>query len=143
MSYHSGLNDWTDVTQEIPPQSSGAATVNGAGVDMDGWDGVAYYYEVGAITGAGTLDGYAQNSATSVSANMVNIASAALAQVTNATPNTVQVLDVYRPSLRYMRAVAVVAVNTVVFGVSAIRYRRTGLLPPTHSSNQYVRVQVN
>jgi hypothetical protein len=129
---------------EVPPQSitSGAA-INGTGVDMQGWSGVAFTIQIGTITGAGTLAARLEESDTSTTANMTNITNAALVNVTNTTPNNVMVLEVWRPTKRYVRCVVTQAANTVVASVISTRFRRSGLLPPTQVASQRVVVQAN
>lgn len=147
---HGSLADRVLVTQEVAPASASSGAKNGAGVDMAGWDGVLFAISVGAITGAGVIDGRAEsddnsgfNSATNVSgvnATGANV-NAALTQVVNA--NTTQLIDVYKPSERYVRCVVTPAANTVAYAVTAIRYRAGGLLPPTQSAEQTIRVRCN
>lgn len=147
---HMGLSDKVLVTTEIQPQSAGAGAVNGAGVDMQGWEGVMFLINVGAITGSGTFDARAVSDDNSGFNSVTNItgqdasganANAAIAQATAA--NGVHILEVYRPTERYVRLIGTVAVNTVAFGASAIRYRRAGILPPTQSAVQRVLVRQN
>jgi hypothetical protein len=138
------LNDITDTKTAVNPQSitSGAA-VNGATIDTLGWDGVEFVINMGAFTGSGALDAYVQSGANSNASDMANIANAALAQVAAANNNNVAVIDVYRPTNRYVRLVLLQSVNTVVAGGTAILYRRNGLLPPTKSAQQTVKIAQN
>jgi hypothetical protein len=140
---HSGTTQDILATVEVAPQSiTSGAVVNGAGVDMAGYEDVTFHFSLGAITGAGTLAAFAQQSDTSVSANMTNITNA-LISVTNTTPNNVMVLTIIRPTSRYVRAAVLQAVNTVVTGVTAIRSRRTGITPPTAAASQTVIIKAN
>jgi len=132
------------IAQEVPPQSitSGAA-INGSGVDMQGYEDALFVVHVGAITGAGTLAARLESDDNASFTTPTNITNAALVNVTNTTPNNVMILGVARPTERYVRAVITQAVNTVVAGVTSIRKRRTGLLPPTAAASQTVVVKSN
>jgi hypothetical protein len=140
---HDSLSDRTLVVPAMPPQSMGAGAVNGATIDTLGWDGIRFEISVGVITGAGTLDARVVRDDNSGMSSPTNVANAALAQVVNTTPNTVHVIDVYRPSERYVRAVITQATNTVIASATATLYRRSGLLPPTQTATQVVRVAEN
>ena len=143
MPMHDSLLDSIDVQTTIPPQSFGAGAVNGAVIDTAGWDGVMFSIAVGVITGAGTLDAFVARSANSNFAGNVNINNASLVQVTNANPNSVAVIDVYRPAQRYVRLTLTQATNTVIASANANLYRRNGILPPTHTAFQLVKVAEN
>lgn len=142
MPLHLGLSDSTLVTSHIPPQSNPAA-VAGTAVDMQGWEGVKFDINVGLITGLGALDAYVRTSANANMSGPVNVTNAALVQVLAATNNNVAVIEVWRPSARYIQLVLTQSVNTVVAGVTATQYRRTGILPPTQSASQYVKIAQN
>lgn len=147
---HQSLADSVLTTLEIAPKSSSSSTTNGAGVDMAGWDAVMFIVSVGAISTGGKLDGYVDgddnsgfNTATNISgvnATGANV-NAVLTQVSNA--NTTHIIDVYRPSERYVRLNLTPSDNTVLHGAIAMRYRRTGILPPTQAAEQVVRVRQN
>jgi hypothetical protein len=143
MPLHDSLLDSIDVQTEIAPQSMAAGAVNGAIIDTAGWDGVMFSIAIGAITGAGTLDAFVARSANSNFAGAVNINNASLVQVTNANPNSIAVIDVYRPAQRYLRLTLTQAANTVVAGANVNLYRRNGILPSTHTATQVVRVAEN
>lgn len=140
---HSGQATDVLVTQEIPPQSITGGAVNGAGVDTSGWEDVTYHINIGAITGAGTLAAVIQEDTASNFGTAANVANAALVNVTNTTPNNVMILGIIRPTKRYVRLVVTQATNTVVAGVTCVRSRRTGLLPPTQSASQTVLLKEN
>lgn len=138
---HLSLSDQTLATQELGPASASSGAKNGAGVDMQGWEGVAFYINIGAITGAGVIDARVEEDDNSGFNTPANITDAALTQVANA--NTIQIIDVYRPTSRYVRLVATPAANTVLYTAMAIRYRRAGLLPATQAAEQTVKVAAN
>jgi hypothetical protein len=140
---HLALSDQTLATQEIAPASASSGAKNGAGVDMQGWEGVAFHISIGAITGAGVADARVTEDDNSGFNSQTNITNAALTQIPAANANTLHIIDVYRPSQRYVRCVLTPADNTVVYAVTAVRYRRAGLLPPTQAANQTVKVAAN
>lgn len=125
-------------TQALGPASASSGAKLGAGVDMQGWDGVMFVINIGAITGAGVADAYVVRDDNSGFNSQTNINGAVLTQVVNA--NTLQIIDVFRPSERYVRLILTPGANTVLYSATAIRYRRSGLLPPSQSAEQVVRV---
>lgn len=140
---HLSLSDSVLYQQEIAPANLSANT-NGTTLDMQGWDGVLYEFNIGVMASGVTFDAYVQNSANSNFSGPINITNAALTQVANTSNATLQILDVFKPSLRYVR-VSTVPGAGVFAGVTSQRYRRTGILPPTQSTttNQVVKVDVN
>lgn len=143
MPGHGPLDNSVDVLQAVPPQSMTGGAVNGALIDTSGWDGIEFHINIGAITGAGTLDARLTSGANSNGSDQANVANATLTQVTNANPNAVAVLSLYRSTNRYVRVILTQATNTVVAGAQAVLYRRNGVLPPTHTPIQTVFVQQN
>jgi hypothetical protein len=139
---HLGIMDQVLVTQVIPPQSSNAV-VNGSAVDMQGWEGVAFVINLGAFTGAAVVDARVVGDDNSGFNSQTNITGAALTQVTSASPNNVAVIEVWRPTERYVRLVVTPATNTAAISASAIRYRRGGLTPPTQAVIEHIKVAQN
>jgi hypothetical protein len=140
---HLSITDSELRQQEIAPANL-AANTNGTVIDMQGWDGVCFEFNLGVMASGVTFDAYVQNSANANFSGPTNIVNAALTQVANTSNTTLQELDVWRPSLRYVR-VATIPGAGVFAGVTSTRYRRTGLLPVTQaaSTNQVVKVAVN
>jgi hypothetical protein len=132
MTTHSTLTDQTDSSVEIPSQlltGAGGAT-NGAGVDMQGWEGVVFTINLGVLTGSGALDAYAQSSPTSKTCtDMANITGSAITQVLTAKQNNAVQISIYRPTQRYVRCVLNQTVNNVQVSVTATRFRRSGVNP--------------
>jgi len=143
MPLHAGLSDSSLVTTHIPPQSMAAGAVNGTAIDMQTWEGVAFHINIGAITGLGALDAFVRTSLVVGMTSPTNVTNAALVQVLAANNNNVAVIEVWRPTQRFIQLVATQSVNTVVAGVTAVQYRRGGILPPTQSAVQYVKVAQN
>ncbi|HXT34771.1 MAG TPA: hypothetical protein VN837_04260 [Chloroflexota bacterium] len=140
---HLSLSDSVLIQQEIAPANL-AANTNGTTIDMQGWDGVLFEFNIGVMAAGVTFDAYVQNSANANFSGPANIVNAALTQVANTANATLQILDVYRPTNRYVRLSTIPGAG-VFAGVTSTRYRRTGILPPTQpaTTNQIVKVQVN
>ena len=129
------------ITQVVNPALYDDTAVNGAGVDMQGWDGVLFLIPVGAMDT--TLDAKAQDSADN--STFADIAGAAITQYTATDDNKLCAIDVWRPTARFVRVVVdpgdgTLGVNT---GAIAIRYRRTGKLPVTQAMKELVKKAVN
>lgn len=139
--YHAGRGDAV-TTVEVQPGDYAAGNTNGIGVDMSGFDGVVFDAIIGGITGAGVYDMRVVESENANFSGAVNIANAAIVQVTNAAPNTIHSIDVFRATNnRYLRVVSSPATNNVEVTVIARRYRAQGRTPyelPTGST--YVEV---
>lgn len=121
----------------------GTTNANGTAIDMAGWDGCLFVFNVGAIVTTGTFDARIVSSANSNMSGNTNITNAALVQVVaGGNTNTYQI-DVWRPTNRYIRSALVPATANVTVGSIAIRYRASGLLPVTQGAIQTVRVAQN
>ncbi len=132
------------IQMEIAPANLSSNT-NTTTIDMQGWDGVEFTFAIGVMASGVTFDAYVQNSANSNFSGPTNIANAALTQVANTSNATLQILDVKKPSLRYVRCATVPGAG-VFAAVLSRRYKRNGTtLPPTQvtSTNQNVSVVVN
>lgn len=139
---HQGPADGQLVTLEIAPLSNQAANANGAGVDMKGWDGVAFVITLGVFTGSAAFDARVVEGALANMTNMTNVNNLALTQVPSGNANNVFILDYYNPAQRYVKLCAVPTTNGVFMSATAQRYKRNGLtLPPTQATGgQYVKV---
>ena len=142
MVAHNSLSDSVLASIDIPSQIA-SANVNGTVIDMQGWDGCCYIFNLGAMTSTATFDARIVSSANANMSGAANITNAALTQVTTATPNNVFIIDVTNPTNRYLRSATQPATANTQFASVAIRYRRTGILPATAAALQTVRVAVN
>jgi hypothetical protein len=139
---HQAHADNVLVAQDIAP-TTGSTNVNGTVIDMQGWNGCQFSFNLGAMSSGATFDARIVSSANANMSGATNITNAALVQVA-ATGNTnLYVIDVWRPSDRYLRSAAVPATANVTFGSLAVRYNRSGLLPPTQSAAQIIKVACN
>ncbi len=139
---HSALSDSTLISQDVAPVT-GAANVNGTALDMQGWDGCQFAFNIGAMASGATFDARIVSSPNANMSGNTNIANAALVQVANTANTNLVVIDIYRPTDRYLRSALVPATANVTVGSIATRYRRTGVLPPTQSAAQVVKVVQN
>lgn len=142
---HQGLSDSVLSTQELAPQN--ASTVqSGTGVNMaalGGSDGVQFQINLGAFIGSAVCDARVVESANANFSGQVNIAGAALTQVAATNASNLFIIDVYKPTNLYVRCLVTPAVNNVLLSVTANRYKRNGVLPPTQSALQVVKVVAN
>lgn len=144
--YHQSPAEDLKFALEVPPQSIAASTaVNGAGVDMAGFDGVLFVVFKGA--GNQTLDAKAQSDTVSGFGSAADIASAAIAQIATGSNNIGAVLDVWRPTKEFVRCVVTTGAGATldIVSVMSIRYRRTGLIPAAldASIGQLVKIAQN
>lgn len=117
------LSTDTKVTRAVNATAVGTTAINGAILDMEGFEGVEFIGLAGTITD-GLLSLKAQDGA---AANLSDAADllGTLTTIQNADDNKAIVLDIFRPVKRYIRVVVVRAGATgaVVDGVIAIQYR--------------------
>jgi hypothetical protein len=95
------------------------------------------------MASGGTYDARIVSSANANMSGATNITNAALTQVTSATPNNSFIIDVYKPTDRYLRSATQPATAAVLHTSTAIRYRRNGILPATATATQTVKVSSN
>lgn len=142
---HDSLSDRTKLVPALGPITLPAAATAGILVDTQGWDGARFEISVGALTGGATLDAYVKRDSASAFTTSTNITNAALVQITSsaANSNSVSVIDVFRPSQRYLKLVVTSGAAAVIAAASCTLYRSSGLIPPTQTALQVVKVQEN
>lgn len=141
MPMHESLSDSVLTTMHITLRSLTASAVNGPAIDMSGWDAVRFTIPHGIFGTNGTLDGLVQTAPDSGFNTVTNVANSNLTQITNA--NGVAIIDVWRPTARYIRLQLTGQTNGVTGGAQADQYHRNGILPPTQSAVQTIRVAMN
>ena len=109
----------------VVPQSSGAATLNGAGVALSGKRGAYFVLAAGVLTGLATVAAYLQDSADN--STFANVNTTTYPEATLAASNAasgVREMHYAGGSSRkeYVRAVVVVAANTALVGCVASVY---------------------
>jgi len=120
---------------------SASAVANGTAVDMKGWDGARFVIALGTFGVNSTFDGLCQTAPDSGFNTVTNVTNSNLTQIVAA--NGIAVVDVFRPTARYIRFQATPAVNAIVYSVTVDQYRRNGILPPTQAAVQTIRVAQN
>lgn len=144
MTYHQGLSDGVlhivDITSQIA-----SVNTNGLTIDTAGWDGIEYKFNVGTMANGATFDARVVSSANSNMAGNTNITNAAITQLANTSNANMVIIDVWRPTNRYVRSAVQPATANSTFGCVATLYRRTGVTPVTQNTNtrEVVKVAVN
>jgi len=134
MVNHSPISGVLYESSEILPVASFGALVNGTGVDMRGWDGVAAFVNVATVAATGTWQVYLQmadDAAFTVNATAVVDAGTGAAASTPAAQTTTGFwwVEAYRPPRRFVRAVSNPLVANITLSVIMFRYKHTGNLP--------------
>lgn len=129
-----------------------AANTLGEVIDTQGYDRVKIIYNVGAMASGASLSTWVVESNESNlgnATNMVNVENTsqqvALTNVTNTYNNSVQVIDVFRPTKRYVGIqVDAVTANITTLGAVAELYRGTGTEPSSLTTGwQYVSMRAS
>jgi hypothetical protein len=133
------------IDQIVPSNTVNSATpVTSTGIDMRLAKRCIYFIQIGAFTGAGTVDARLQSSAQANFNVAHNISTTNIVQVTNTGPNTIVTLEVRsdeimqaNPGDRYCRLSVTIGANSVLFG--AIGF---GAEAPQSPGNQNVNTTV-
>ena len=106
------------------PISSGAATLDGLGVDLQGKRGCYFVVATGALTGAATVAAYIQDSADNSNFTNVNVTTYpdATLVASNAASGVREMWVRKDQVARYVRAQVVVAANTALTSCVAVAY---------------------
>ncbi len=141
---HGALSDTVLATLDIGSQIASAG-VNGNVIDMEGWSGIEYEFNLGTMAAGATFDARVVSSANANMSGNTNVANAAITQVANTSNTSLVLLDIWRPTDRYVKLVTTPATANSTFSVVVRQYRRAGILPPTQAAStlQVVRVQQN
>ncbi len=110
---------------KIDPSNAAAGTATSTYIDMQKFRRCMYEIQIGAITGAGTLDAKLQTSANSNFNVAHDMTLGAITQVTNANPNsrvtletTHEAVQQQNPGDRYVRLSVTVTANNVLYGAT-------------------------
>lgn len=102
--------------------AAGTSTVNGTAVDMTGYDGVLFFASIGAIVSGAATSLKAQQGAASNGSDAADLAGTSVV-IADTDDDKVAVLEVYRPSGRYVRPVLLRATqNATLDGIIAVLY---------------------
>lgn len=116
------------ISRQIDATAAGVTAVNGAGVDMQGFDGVLFICHIGTLTAGQATSLKAQTDTAAGFGTAADTAGSGQSYA-DADSGKVIVLDVYRPAKRYVRPVVLRATqNAVINSVVAIQYKG-GKLP--------------
>lgn len=114
----------TKVTRVLNAVAAGTSAQNGSAVDMSGFDGVTFILMVGALTATQVTSLKAQQGNASNMSDAQDLANTLVGPLADGDSNKCLVLDVYRPTDRYVRPVVNRGTaNAVIDGVIAIQYR--------------------
>ena len=115
-------------SRSVNATAAGTTAVNGAAVDMQGFEGVMFVALLGTLTATQVTKLQVQYSADG-STNWTNITDDAIGgtlstgAAADADSNKIMWIDIYRPKQRYLRAVVSRGTaNAVIDGVLAIQY---------------------
>jgi hypothetical protein len=134
MTAHGPIANFLLESVDLVPAASFGSLVNGTGVDMRNWDGVAALVNVQTVAGAGTWQVYLQmadDAAFTQNVTTIVDASTGAACQTPAAQTTTGLwwIEAYRPPRRFVRSVSNPLVANITLGVVMLRYKHTGLLP--------------
>ncbi len=143
MPMHVGLSDSVLFTSHISTRALVASAVNGTAVDMQGWDDVAFIVQAGVFGTNGTLDGLLQTAPDSGFNTVTNVTNSNLVQIAAGNANSIVILELGRPTARYVRLQLTGQTNGVTAGATTMQYRRNGILPPTQTAQQIIKIAQN
>lgn len=117
------LKDVT-ITRVMNAVAAGTTAQNSSVIDMSGWDGVTFILAVGTLTATQVTSLKCQQGNVSNLSDAADLAGTLVGPLADGDSNKCLVLDIYRPTDRYVRAVVGRATaNAVIDGVLAIQYR--------------------
>lgn len=129
------LSEEVKITQAITTTAGAAGTsdINGATLDMQGWDGVLMVVHVGAIVATAVTGIRAQQGAAANMSDAADLAGSAQA-IADTDDDKVYFIDLSRPQERYVRLVVDRATaNATIGGATYIQYRGRKA-PVTHAT---------
>lgn len=130
---------------DIIPLLRDNAAANGAILDMQGWDGVVFLVLVGATDIE--VDFAVQEDSDSAFGSGAAITGAAITQLGATDDDSMSIVDVWRPTERYVRGTLTVGdgVAGSDTAVVAMRYRGQGTRPVVQdaATNELVKVKAN
>lgn len=129
------LSKMTKVTRVENAVAAGSADENGASVDMQNFEGVMFIFLAGTLTATQVTTLKAQQSSDDAVADaFADILGSQSAAMADDDDNQCIILDIWRPTERYVRPVVERATaNAVIDGVLAIQYGPRKL-PTTHDA---------
>lgn len=98
-------------------------TINGSIIDMQGFDGVLFMLNIGAITTGGVQSVKLQHGDQAGGGDMADVLGSAQT-IADSEDNTVRFLEMTKPSKRYCRIVVSRATQDSAFAASALPYHK-------------------
>lgn len=135
MQRHS-LMQCVEVRRVMNAVAAGTSTQNGTGVDVQGYEGVAFVAAFGALTATQTTSLKAQQSSDDGSTDTYDdLAGSSSGNLADSDGNKLLATEIFKPLKRYVRPVVVRGTaNAVIDGVFALLYRAEKTPVPTHST---------
>jgi hypothetical protein len=128
------------MAQSISPASY-SSVVNGAEVDMQGWDGCLFLLNIGLIAATGVLNALVQSDAATGMGSPTTVAGSEIAALGASDDDILVVVDVHGEiPERFLRMAVTPSVAASLLGVVAIRYR--GRRAPAVNAGLEERVDV-
>lgn len=137
MPNHMGLSDSVLTSVALSGRSI-SAVANGVAIDTQQYGAARFVINIGTVTTA--LDGLIQTAPDSGFNTVTNVALSNLTQITNA--NGIAIIEIWHPTSRYVR-LQLTGTNAAVVAASVDQYNRDGILPPTQSAVQYIKIAQN
>jgi hypothetical protein len=103
--------------------AAGTSTINGTAIDTNGYDGICFVVLYGTLTATQVTQMKAQQGAASNGSDAADIANSHTGLMKDADSNTLQAIDIYKPTNRYVRPVVLRGTaNAEVLSILAILY---------------------
>ncbi len=111
-------------TRLVNSTAAGTTTISGTGLDMEGFEGVIFIAQFGALTATQVTSLKAQQSSDNgVTDDWSDLAGTSTGPLADGDGNKKLMLDIYRPNKHYVRPVVPRATaNAVIDSVIAIQY---------------------
>lgn len=139
---HNSLFNRVKLTQVYDPTSLTTGAITSSEIDTAGFNGAAFIMPFGAIVGVLDLAIYGS---TTSGGTLVAITGASATQVTGGQDSHAVAVDIYRPTYRYLKAVATVATGPDLISILAVQYDPEGLTPVTQPAtvSEVVKLVMN
>ena len=104
--------------------AAGTTKISASLIDMQGWDGVYFIFLFGALTASQVTTPQVFGGQQSGGGDQAQLPSAVANALADGNSNTAVIIDVYRPSQRYLGAVVTRGTaNAVLQGIIAVQYQ--------------------
>lgn len=128
------LSNDAKVTLVKTAVAAGQTSIQSDAVDMAGFEGVMFIISMGAITGGAATSVKAQQSATAALGGSETDLEGTSQTIADTEDNTVKIIDIYRPTKRYVNVQVLRATqDSVINSIIAIQYD-AAKKPVTHDA---------